>query len=187
MKLIVGLGNPGEKYEMSRHNVGFMATDKLAKKWNIKIEKSKFESLSGEMNGQHEKVSLVQPQTYMNLSGNSLRKWVDFYKLNPKDDILVVYDDLDLPLGKIRLRLKGSSGGHNGIKSIIENLGTDQFCRIKVGIGRPENQDIVNYVLSSFTIHERELVNDTLTTVSNILSEWVTTPFQTLMNNYNSK
>lgn len=186
MKLIVGLGDPGKEYAATRHNVGFMVVDQLAVKWNVEIKKEKFEALYHEVNQNGEKAVLIKPQTYMNLSGNSLRKWIDYYKVDPTEEMVIIYDDLDMPTGKIRLRIKGSSGGHNGIKSIISNIGTQEFFRIKIGIGRPvSGGNIVDYVLSPFAKQELEMIHEAVKTASEIAEKWLDTPFPILMNNYN--
>lgn len=155
MKVIVGLGNPGMKYALTKHNVGFWVIDQLSEKWMIPLSTEKWKAEIGEGNVNGEKVILVKPLTYMNLSGESVRLICDFFKLSI-DDLLIVYDDLDLPVGKIRLRLKGGSGGHNGMKSIIGQLGTEQFKRVKVGIGRPKGRiPVVDHVLTPFPKDER--------------------------------
>jgi PTH1 family peptidyl-tRNA hydrolase len=159
MWLIVGLGNPGAQYANTRHNAGFHLIDRLAAKWDVDVATSKFKSLIGETNRNGHKITLMKPQTYMNLSGEAVRAWMDFYKQTPQQ-IIVVYDDLDLPQGKIRLREKGSSGGHNGIKSIIEHSGTQAFPRIKLGISRPTGaMTVVDYVLSAFSKQERDTMD----------------------------
>lgn len=150
MKLIVGLGNPGESYDGTRHNIGFMVVDKLAHelgnqvKWTEDRKKKVMTARAGE-------VLLVKPQTFMNASGLAVKKLVDFYKLTP-DDVWVIHDDLDLPLGKIRIREKGASAGHNGVANIITHLGTDAFVRFRLGIGRGKN--VIDFVLSRFTQSE---------------------------------
>lgn len=151
MKLIVGLGNPGQKYVRTRHNIGFMVIDYLSEKLGIKVDKIKFKSLIGEGFVGTEKIVLVKPQTYMNLSGEAVLDLIQWYKAEPCD-LLVIYDDMDLPLGKLRLRLKGSAGGHNGMKSIIYLIQSDSFPRLRIGIGRPKNDNVVsiNHVLGRF-------------------------------------
>uniref|UniRef100_UPI0025FA3852 aminoacyl-tRNA hydrolase n=1 Tax=uncultured Clostridium sp. TaxID=59620 RepID=UPI0025FA3852 len=160
MFLIVGLGNPGSQYEDTRHNIGFKVIDNIAKEYNIEINRQKFKGMCGEgfING--EKVILLKPTTYMNLSGESIREVVDFYKIS-NEDVLVIYDDISLDVGRLRIREKGSAGGHNGIKSIIAHLGTDIFPRIKVGVGQP-NVDLVNYVLGKFTKEEMEVLSESI-------------------------
>jgi len=151
MKLVVGLGNPGKEYENTKHNIGFIALDHFAEKQGIVINSKKFDSLTSELILNNEKIILLKPQTYMNLSGQAVAKAVNFYKI-PLENIIVLFDDLDLEPGTIRFRKNGSAGGHNGIKSIIENLSTAEFARIKIGIGRPKNKNLVTkYVLSKLT------------------------------------
>lgn len=153
MKVIIGLGNPGKKYEFTRHNIGFITLDYIAEVLNISMDQAKFKGLVGEGRYKDEKVILLKPMTFMNLSGEAIRELIDFYKLS-NEDVLVIYDDLDLPGGQLKLRYKGGSGGHNGIKSILAHLGTEQFKRIKMGIGRPAYGDVVSYVLGNFTEEE---------------------------------
>ncbi|WP_394897718.1 aminoacyl-tRNA hydrolase [Clostridium butyricum] len=183
MFLIVGLGNPGSQYEDTRHNIGFKVVDNIAKEYNIEINRQKFKGMCGEgfING--EKVILLKPTTYMNLSGESIREVVDFYKLS-NDDVLVIYDDISLDVGRLRIREKGSAGGHNGIKSIIAHLGTDIFPRIKVGIGQP-NVDLVNYVLGKFTKEEMEVLNESIDASTKAAKEIISNDVKTAMNIYN--
>lgn len=183
MFLIVGLGNPGSQYEDTRHNIGFKVVDNIAKEYNIEINRQKFKGVCGEgfING--EKVILLKPTTYMNLSGESIREVVDFYKLS-NDDVLVIYDDISLDVGRLRIREKGSAGGHNGIKSIIAHLGTDIFPRIKVGVGQP-NVDLVNYVLGKFTKEEMEVLNESIDASTKAAKEIISNDVKTAMNIYN--
>ncbi|PRY83733.1 aminoacyl-tRNA hydrolase [Alkalibacterium olivapovliticus] len=156
MKLIIGLGNPGSKYAQTKHNIGFITLDEIAYQKGWAFNRSNFESVYAEGTVGTEKVVLIKPQTYMNDSGRSVRQWLDYYNCT-EEDIVVVYDDMDLPVGKVRLRQKGGAGGHNGIKSLIDHLGTKQFNRLRVGVGRPyENQSVVSHVLSPFhkSVHE---------------------------------
>ncbi|MEC6747899.1 aminoacyl-tRNA hydrolase [Marinilactibacillus sp. XAAS-LB27] len=162
MKLVIGLGNPGAKYSDTKHNIGFIALDELAYQLGLAFNKSKFESVYAEGRIGSEKVLLIKPQTYMNDSGRSIRPWMDYYDLT-EEDIVVVYDDMDLPAGKVRLRTKGSAGGHNGIKSLIQHIGTKEFNRIRIGVGRPyPSQSVVSHVLSGF---EKEVHQDMLESV----------------------
>ncbi|MGG7179040.1 aminoacyl-tRNA hydrolase [Clostridium paraputrificum] len=163
MFLIVGLGNPGKDYENTRHNIGFDGIDVIANKYNIEVNRIKFKGVCGEGFIKGEKVILLKPTTYMNLSGESLRAAMDFYKLT-EEDILVIYDDISLEVGRLRIREKGSAGGHNGIKSIISHLGTDKFSRIKIGVGQPKG-DLVNHVLGKFSKDEREVLDEALDVV----------------------
>lgn len=146
MKMIVGLGNPGKKYENTRHNAGFIAIDGLAEKLNVTIAKQKYNALYEEVFINGEKIILVKPQTFMNLSGESVIQFVHYYDIDP-EDILVISDDMNLAVGKIRIRLKGSSGGQKGIQNIIDLLGTNQFPRLRIGIGKNPQIDTVSYVL----------------------------------------
>lgn len=157
MKLVVGLGNPGDKYAKTRHNVGFEVINHLQKELNISMEREKFQGLLSEKIIDGEKVLFLKPLTFMNLSGNSIVAVVNFYKIDPKKDMIVIYDDMDLPVGKLRVKEKGSSGGHNGIKSIISHLG-DEFLRIKCGIGKSKN-DTIDFVLGQFDKIEQEAVD----------------------------
>ena len=151
MYIIVGLGNPGKKYENTRHNVGFLTVETLAEKCRIDIETKKFKALVGNGVCEGEKIVLAKPQTFMNLSGESVRELVDFYKIDVTSELIVIYDDISLEPGQLRIRKKGSAGGHNGIKNIIQHLGTQEFLRIKVGVGeKPEGYDLADYVLGHF-------------------------------------
>ncbi|MFD2611548.1 aminoacyl-tRNA hydrolase [Paenibacillus gansuensis] len=185
MKWIVGLGNPGTQYEDTRHNVGFMALDLLAERWNVKTWQSKFKGLVGEANVSGSKVVLIKPMTYMNLSGESLRAFMDFHKADLLD-LLVIYDDLDTELGKIRLRYQGSPGGHNGIKSIIQHTGTQVFNRIRIGISRPApGKNIADYVLSNFGKSEAEGLQQSLQQTVLAAEDFLMEPFEKTMAKYN--
>ena len=154
--LIVGLGNPGDNYARTRHNVGFRAVDRLAERLGVRLDRAKFRGLYGQALWQGQKLILLKPQTFMNLSGESIREAVDYYKIDP-EDIIVIYDDISLDVGQLRIRKKGSAGGHNGIKNIIAHLGTQEFPRIKVGVGaKPPKMDLADYVLSRFSKEDRE-------------------------------
>ncbi|MCX7781588.1 MAG: aminoacyl-tRNA hydrolase [Negativicutes bacterium] len=157
MKLIVGLGNPGQEYSATRHNVGFMAVDELAGRWQAAAWRSRFDALVAEHRGT-EPVLLVKPQTYMNLSGTAVAALARWYKLKT-EDIIVIYDDLDLPVGKLRLRGQGGAGGHRGIESLLVHLGQDTFSRVRIGIGRPpQGWETANYVLGRFAPEEQPLI-----------------------------
>jgi len=185
LKCIVGLGNPGNKYTYTRHNIGFLAIDALAEKHGIKLTESKFKALfgTGTING--ERVVLVKPLTYMNLSGEAVRPLLDFYKIET-EDMLIVYDDLDLPLSKMRLRSKGSAGGHNGVKSLIQHLGTQEIKRLKLGIGRPQAKvQVIDWVLMPFAKNEQHELKEVLEQAANVAADFVDTPFLALMNRYN--
>ena len=158
MYLIAGLGNPTREYEKTRHNVGFDTIDVLADRINTDVAERKFKGLYGKGMLGGEKVILLKPQTFMNLSGESVRAAVDFYKI-PPDHIIVIYDDISLDVGHLRIRTKGSAGGHNGIKNIIAHLGTQEFPRIKIGVGgKPPRMDLADYVLSRFPAEERKIM-----------------------------
>ena len=155
MKLVIGLGNPGLEYKWTRHNVGFEAIDKLAYDFNINVNKNKYKAIYGEGIIHNEKVILIKPLTYMNLSGECVRDFLAFYKDLSLEDIIVICDDINLPIGTIRVRKKGSDGGQNGLKNIIYHLNSDEFARIRIGIGqKPENYTLANFVLSKFNKDE---------------------------------
>lgn len=159
MYIIAGLGNPGREYEGSRHNVGFMTLDELAGRYLIDVREKAHKALTGKGMIEGNKVILVKPQTYMNLSGESIRSVLDYYKVEPSE-FIVIYDDISLEPGQIRIRKKGSAGGHNGIKNIIAHLGTQEFPRIRIGVGeKPERMDLADYVLSRFSKDEKEAMD----------------------------
>lgn len=186
MKLVVGLGNPGDKYAKTRHNIGFEVINKLQKDLNIIGEKDKFQGLLSEKNIDGEKVLFLKPQTFMNLSGNSIAAVVNFYKIDAKNDMIVIYDDMDLPVGKLRVKEKGSSGGHNGIKSIISHLG-DEFLRIKCGIGKSKD-DTIDFVLGQFDKSEQETVDKMIESASNCALDLVRdVELGRIMQKYNKK
>ncbi|GFO67974.1 peptidyl-tRNA hydrolase [Geomonas limicola] len=153
-KLIVGLGNPGPQYSWTRHNAGFMVLDRLSRQAGISVTKKAFSGLSGDGNWAGERVILLKPQTFMNLSGRSVAEALRFYKLTPAD-LIVIHDDLDIPYGSVRLKLGGGHGGHNGLRSIDQELGSKEYLRVRMGIGRPVHGDVSNYVLSNF--HKEEM------------------------------
>lgn len=184
MILIVGLGNPGIEYRNTRHNIGFNCVNCIAEKYNISINREKFKGEYGEGNIKGNKVMLLRPLTFMNLSGESVKAVMDFYKLSNKD-IIVIYDDISLPVGRLRIREKGSAGGHNGIKNIISNLGTDEFTRIKVGVGQPSG-DLVSHVLGKFPKEQFEILDDVLNTVVLATEEIVQLGTKYAMNKFNS-
>jgi len=156
--IIVGLGNPGEKYMYNRHNVGFMCIDYLMQKYNFKVNKLKFRAMCGEAVIADKRVLVMKPQTYMNDSGSAIHEAAEYYKI-PGENIIVLYDDMSLEVGRMRVRLKGSAGGHNGIKSVIRELGSDVFPRIKYGVGTPpEGEEIINWVLGDLSKADRELL-----------------------------
>ena len=187
MYIIAGLGNPGKKYENTRHNMGFLAVDLLAEKYGIRIDKIKFKALVGEGRIAGQKVLLVKPQTYMNLSGESVREIADFYKIEP-ENIIIIYDDISLDVGQLRIRKKGSAGGHNGIKNIIAHLGTQEFPRIKVGIGnKPEGWDLADYVLSKYSKAEQEALEEAADGVIGAVKLMLMDDIEAAMNRYNAK
>ena len=183
MKLIVGLGNPGKKYEHTRHNMGFDVVDLFSELAEIDIDKEAFKGLVGRGKVFDEDVYLLKPQTYMNLSGESVREIVSYFKI-PTEDIIVIYDDLDLEPGKIRIRLSGSSGGHKGIQNIIENLGTEEIKRIRIGIGKP-TFDTIDYVLGKPLKEERPLIDDAINNAVEALKEILKHSFDSAMNKFN--
>jgi PTH1 family peptidyl-tRNA hydrolase len=183
MFLIVGLGNPGKEYEDTRHNIGFKVVDNIAKEYNIEINRQKFKGTYGEGFIESEKVMLLKPTTFMNLSGESVRAVVDFYNLD-NDKILVIYDDISLEVGTLRIREKGSAGGHNGIKSIIAHLGSDVFSRIKVGVGQP-NGDLIKYVLGKFTKEEVVVLSETIEASTKATRDIIKSDVKTAMNQFN--
>ncbi|MDR7002287.1 aminoacyl-tRNA hydrolase [Neobacillus niacini] len=185
MKLMVGLGNPGKQYEHTRHNVGFDVIDELARRFDIRLDQSKLKGLYGIGFYKGDKVLLLKPLTYMNLSGESIRAVMDYYDID-LEDLLVIYDDLDLPVGKIRLRQKGSAGGHNGIKSTVAHLGTQQFNRIRIGIDRPQNgMSVPDYVLGRFHKEEQPQVQEVVQKSVDACEAWLEKPFIQVMNDFN--
>jgi PTH1 family peptidyl-tRNA hydrolase len=161
VKIVVGLGNPGREYVATRHNIGFMAVDTLAERWGVTAWREKFSALMAEHRGA-ETVLLVKPQTYMNLSGQAVAAFVRFYKLTVAD-VIVVYDDIDLPAGRLRLRPGGGAGGHRGIESLFDHLGSDAFARVRIGVGRPpEYMEAADYVLSRFSSEEQPLMDEAI-------------------------
>ena len=186
MKLIFGLGNPGNKYKNTKHNIGFIAVDEIAHNLGLTFNQTKFKSVYAESRIGSEKIVLIKPQTFMNLSGESIQPWVDYYNLTG-DDIVIIYDDMDLPVGKIRLRTQGGAGGHNGMKSIIEQLGTKEFNRIRVGIGRPfPSQSVISHVLSQFPADKVEDMKEAVFKVEDAVKHWADHhTFQETMNIFN--
>lgn len=187
MYIIAGLGNPTEKYRGTRHNVGFDTIEKLARDNSISLETYKHKALCGKGTIGSEKVLLMKPQTFMNNSGEALREAMDFYKVNKETDIIIVYDDISLPVGKLRIRAKGSAGGHNGIKSIISHLGTDKFKRIKIGVGeKPANVDLADYVLGRFKGSDREDIEQGIERACEAVKTMISDSIEVAMNKYNS-
>lgn len=188
MFIIAGLGNPTSQYEGTRHNIGFDVMDALAEKYNISISEKKHKALCGKGVIEGEKVLLVKPQTYMNLSGESIAEILNYYKLDVEEDFLVVFDDISLAPGNIRIRKKGSAGGHNGIKNIIAMTGTQNFKRIKVGVGeKPKGWDLADYVLGRFSDEDRKKVNDAIEDAIGAVSMILRGETDQAMNCYNAK
>jgi peptidyl-tRNA hydrolase, PTH1 family len=184
MKLVVGLGNPGSKYQGTRHNIGFELVDRLAQAGGPPSFSRKFDGQLGEIEIDFRRVLLLKPETFMNLSGRSVGQVVRFFKL-ATTDLLVVCDDLSLPLGKLRLRPGGSDGGQKGLRDIASHLGTDQFPRLRIGIGDREHIDAVDYVLSRFRSSERSAIDDALILASQAVAVWVTQGIDAAMNRFN--
>lgn len=186
MKLIVGLGNPGNRYDNTRHNMGFMMLDCYAKIKNLKFDRQKFDGVYAEFIVNGERVILLKPQKYINLSGDVIKKYIDFYKIKI-EDLLIISDDLDMPLGKIKLKYKGSSGGHNGLKNIINNLGTENFNRIKIGISNDKKMETKDYVLTKLSTEELKIIEFLKKTIVSIFDDYFLLSFDNLMNKYNTK
>lgn len=188
MYVIVGLGNPGSKYEKTRHNVGFQVLDCLAEEYRIGINQRKHRALCGAGMIEGSKVLLVKPQTYMNLSGECVREVVDFYKIDPQEELLVIYDDISLEPGQLRIRKKGSAGGHNGIKNILLHLGSEVFPRIKIGVGaKPEGYDLADYVLGHFSGEERDTMQKAYEQAAKAAAAILTEGPDKAMNLFNQK
>ena len=187
MFIIIGLGNPTNKYDGTRHNIGFDCITRLAEQYQISMDFVKHKAICGTGYIEGQKVILAKPQTYMNLSGESVRQLVDFYKVST-EEIIVIYDDISLDVGQIRIRKKGSAGGHNGIKSIIAHLGTQEFPRVKVGVGnKPDGWDLADYVLGKFSKDEQEVLKETKQRVAKACEVIVVEDMDAAMNVYNKK
>ena len=186
MKLIVGLGNPGKEYEKTRHNVGFNVVDLYLKQNKLTLDKSKFNGKYTKTTINDEEVIFLEPQTYMNNSGESVSAIMKFYKIKV-EDILVIQDDLDMEIGKIKLKEKSSSGGHNGIKSIEDHLGTDNYKRLKIGISNNKDIDTKDYVLGKFSKEDREILDNTYKTCLDIIDDYFEMNFDLLMGKYNKR
>ena len=185
MYLIVGLGNPEEEYSNTRHNMGFNTINKLAKQYNIEINKSKFKSLYGNGIIEKEKVILLKPQTFMNLSGIAIKEVMDFYKIN-KEELIIIYDDIDIEPGIIKIRKKGGPGTHNGMKSVVNEIKTQDFTRVRVGIGMPSNKsDLINYVIGKISKDDIEKLEDGTTKAKDALIEIIKNGVDTAMNKFN--
>lgn len=187
MFIIIGLGNPTKEYAGTRHNIGFEVIDKIGEENNILVDFKKHKALCGKGYIDGQKVVLAKPLTYMNLSGESVRALMDFYKVSA-EEIIVIYDDISLDVGQLRIRAKGSAGGHNGIKSIISHLGHADFPRIKVGVGeKPKGWDLADYVLGRFKNNEIETMNDSVKTAADACRSMITVGINEAMNQYNKK
>ena len=188
MYIIVGLGNPDRQYQNTRHNIGFDVLDVIADKNNITVKERKHKALIGKGFVGGQKAVLVKPQTYMNLSGESVREVIDFYKADEKSELIVISDDISLDVGQIRIRKKGSAGGHNGLKNIILHLGHDEFQRVKMGVGqKPEGYDLVDYVLGHFPKEEREIMDESAKRAADAIEVMIAEGADAAMNMYNKK
>lgn len=185
MKMVVGLGNPGKEYENTRHNVGFMVLDNWMNKHNFTFDKNKLNGLYSIIKYNNEDVLVLKPLSFMNLSGTVIRAFINYYKIDV-NDLLVIYDDKDIALGSVKLKKNGSSAGHNGIKNIIENLKTENFKRLKVGLSK-NNVDMVSFVLGKFNNDEMCKLNVVLNETNDILDDYFVMTFDNLMNKYNKK
>ncbi len=187
MKLIAGLGNPGKKYSSNRHNIGFMAIDYLGEQYDLPVTKLKFQSMWEEIRLSNEKVLLIKPLTFMNRSGHAIKLWMDYLDID-EENLLVIHDDLDLSLGQIKMRPKGGTGGHNGLKSIVTNIGTKEFSRLRFGIGRPEEEEEpAKYVLQDFSKQEMKTVNQKLSDLVKGVELFCTDGITEAMNHINVK
>ena len=185
MYLIVGLGNPEEDYGKTRHNMGFNVINKLAEQYSIEINKKKFKGLIGKGEIEGESVILLKPQTYMNLSGESIKEVIDFYKIET-DKLLIIYDDMDIDIGQIKLRKKGGAGTHNGMKSVISCLNSEEFPRIRIGIGKPEDKsDMISYVLGYIPENEVKELDKATTNAKDAVIDFIITGIDNTMNKYN--
>ena len=187
MKLIVGLGNIGKEYENTRHNIGFMVVDELARRWGTSFNKTECNAMYAEHRAP-EKVLLLKPTTYMNLSGVAVGAFANYYNVDP-EDIAVIQDDMDMPCGQLRIRRKGSAGGHNGIKSVQEHLGTSEFPRFKIGIGHPvrDNKAVISHVLHGFKGEEKTVIDDAVKKMADALERWLKEDIDLVMQDYNKK
>lgn len=187
MKIIVGLGNPGKRYAGTRHNVGFALIDTLAQSPNAGRFQERFDAEVAELVEESQKILLVKPQTFMNLSGQCVRQLVDFYQL-PLEDLLVICDDINLPLGHLRIRARGSHGGHNGLRDIQAHLGTNEYSRMRIGVGAPEEEvDAADFVLDRFRATELPLINDAVLLASQAVVVWIHQDIEACMNQFNAK
>lgn len=188
MYVIVGLGNPKREYHNTRHNIGFDVIDALAEEYHISVDTGKFKALIGKGVIEGQKVVLAKPLTYMNLSGESVREIVGFYKISIEDELIIISDDVSMDVGQLRIRKKGSAGGHNGLKNIIAQLNTMDFMRIKMGVGeKPKGYDLADYVLGHFNNEERKIMNDTADNACKAIALIVQGKVDEAMNRYNKK
>lgn len=188
MYVIVGLGNPTYQYAKTRHNIGFEVIDELAERNKISMDINKHKAVCGKGIISGQRVLLVQPQTFMNLSGESVRSIVDFYKIDPKSELIVIFDDISLDVGQIRVRAQGSPGGHNGIKSIGLHLGTLEFPRVKVGVGdKPKGWDLADYVLSRFSDYEIDKIDESTVEAAKAVELFISEGIEETMNKFNGK
>lgn len=188
MYIIVGLGNPSKEYDHTRHNAGFDTIDKIADRHGISVLEKKHKAVYGRGYIGGEKVILAKPQTFMNLSGEAVRSLIDYYKADEESQLIVIYDDITLTPGQLRIRKKGSAGGHNGIKNIIAHLGHDRFIRIKIGVGeKPKGYDLADYVLSRFPKEEREVMEDAFLRAADAVEEIIADGPDEAMNRFNAK
>ena len=185
MKIIVGLGNPEPEYAFTRHNMGFDTVNIIAEKYNIEMNRNKFNAIYGTGNIENNKVILVKPQTYMNLSGNAVKEFVDFYKVNI-EDLLIIYDDMDIEKGNMKIRKKGGAGSHNGMKSVVQELSAEDFPRIRIGIGTPEfKNDMINYVIGHVNEEEYNLLKQGIDKAVLAIQEILKNGIDIAMNKYN--
>jgi len=184
LKLVVGLGNPGARYENTRHNVGFRVIDVLARRWQVDVGRHRFAGLCGQGRVAGRRVMLLKPMTYMNRSGQAVAEVVGFYKL-PLADVMVIVDDLALPLGRLRIRRQGSAGGHHGLEDIIRRLGDDGFCRLRIGIEQVQGPRMVDHVLSPFRPEEREAIESAIERAADAVECWLREGPEEAMNRYN--
>ena len=188
MYIIVGLGNPTKQYDNTRHNIGFMTIDELADKYNISVTTIQHKARIGKGVIEGRKVILAQPLTYMNLSGESVRELADYYKVDPTSEVIIISDDIELPPGYIRVRPKGSAGGHNGLKNIIQHLGTQEFVRVRVGVGeKPKKMDLAEYVLGHFASNEKDAIADGISQAIDAIKIIMDGEIDKAMNQFNRK
>ena len=186
MRLIVGLGNPGKEYENTRHNIGFIMIDEIARSLNVTIKQEKFNGSFAKVNYKDDQLILLKPQKYMNLSGEIVKKYVDYFKI-PIENILIISDDLDMPVGKIKLKLFGSPGGHNGLKNIEQHLKTSHYKRIKVGISNDKKMDTKDYVLGNLSMEDKNKIDEIKNIFPKIFEDYMNYPFDYVMSKYNKK